>query len=244
MRVAAELQQQPTPSRYATPSPRGRRPPATEHRTPHAQDARSSARRTRRQGRLRRRCASAPRPWTPAAGSRDLAAIPGHRARPARPHSAGQNHRKPLNQARTRHRKCKPLTGPLHMSRWVLAARGSRETWAAGPLRVVTGRRCWRQVCCRCAGRRRDRFQGARWRPGCPAGACGDPGVIAVNGRRARPSGVDDGRVLPVTPCGPWRFAPGYESGGGGDLAGWVLSLSSTPIRFGFPRAVPRAASS
>ena len=51
-------------------------------------------------------------------------------------------------------------------------------------------------------------------------------GVIAVNGRRARPSGVDDGRVLPVTPCGPWRFAPGYESGGGGDLAGWVLSLS------------------
>ena len=129
------------------------------------------------------------------------------------------------------------------MSRWVLAARGSRETWAAGPLRVVTGRRCWRQVCCPCACRRRDRFQGARWRPGCPAGACGDPGVIAVNGRRARPSGVDDGRVLPVTPCGPWRFAPGYESGGGGDLAGWVLSLSSTPIRFGFPRAVPRAAS-
>ncbi len=134
--------------------------------------------------------------------------------------------------------------GQGHMSRWVLAARGSRETWAAGPLRVVTGRRCWRQVCCPCAGRRRDRFQGARWRPGCPAGACGDPGVIAVNGRRARPSGVDDGRVLPVTPCGPWRFAPGYESGGGGDLAGWVLSPSSTPIRFGFPRAVPRAASS
>ena len=40
---------------------------------------------------------------------------PGPWARQARPHSAGQNHRKPLNQARTRHRKCKPLTGPLHM---------------------------------------------------------------------------------------------------------------------------------
>ena len=31
-----------------------------------------------------------------------------------------------------------------------------------GPVGVVTGRRWWRQVCCPCAGRRRDRFQGAR----------------------------------------------------------------------------------
>ena len=43
-----------------------------------------------------------------------------------------------------------------------LTARGSRETWAGGLLQVVTGRRCWRQVCCPCAGRRRDRFPGCR----------------------------------------------------------------------------------
>ena len=36
-------------------------------------------------------------------------------------------------------------------SSWGLAAWGSRETWPAGRLRVVTGRRCWRQVCCPCA---------------------------------------------------------------------------------------------
>ena len=45
-------------------------------------------------------------------------------------------------------------------SQWVGLAWGSRETWLAGWLRVVTGRRCWRQVCCPRAGRRRDRFQG------------------------------------------------------------------------------------
>ena len=88
-------------------------------------------------------------------------------------------------------------------------------------------------------GRRRDRFQGARWQPGCPAGACGDPGVIAVNGRRARPSGVDDGRVLPVTPYGPWRFVPGKQSGGGGDLAGWVLSLHARRSDSAFPAPSP-----
>ena len=36
-------------------------------------------------------------------------------------------------------------------SSWGLAAWGSSETWPAGRLRVVTGRRCWRQVCCPCA---------------------------------------------------------------------------------------------
>ena len=112
-------------------------------------------------------------------------------------------------QLQLRPHKLHQIRVRAHSSRWVLAAWGSRETWAAGRVRVVTGRRWWRQVCCPCACRRRDRFQGARWQPGCPAGACGDPGVIAVNGRRARPSGVDDGRVLPVTPYGPWRFAPG-----------------------------------
>ena len=50
--------------------------------------------------------------------------------------------------------RVKAVTGSWR--REVPAKRGS-----AGWLRVVTGRRCWRQVCCPCAGRRRDRFQGA-----------------------------------------------------------------------------------
>jgi hypothetical protein len=37
---------------------------------------------------------------------------------------------------------------PRQESSWGLAAWGSRETWLAERLRVVTGRRCWRQVCC------------------------------------------------------------------------------------------------
>jgi hypothetical protein len=58
---------------------------------------------------------------------------------------------------------------PGQESHWVLAAWVSRETWAVAGVRVVTGRHCWRQVCCPCAGRRRDRFQGGRCRAGCPA---------------------------------------------------------------------------
>jgi len=76
-----------------------------------------------------------------------------------------------------------------------LGARGSRETGAAGLVRVVTGRRFWRQVCCPCAGRRRDRFQGARWRWR-PSGR--EPRAAVVNGWRAGPSAGDDRGVLPV----------------------------------------------
>ena len=42
----------------------------------------------------------------------------------------------------------KPPRRIARTSQGVLAARGSPETWAAGLLRVVTGRCCWRQVCC------------------------------------------------------------------------------------------------
>jgi transposase len=38
-------------------------------------------------------------------------------------------------------------------------------------------------------------------------------------------------------------LVPASQFGAGGDHAGWVLSLQSTPIRFGFSRAAPRAAS-
>ena len=56
--------------------------------------------------------------------------------------------------AAVRHRlAARTALPPLHHqeSSWGLAAWGSRETWPAGRLRVVTGRRCWRQVCCPCA---------------------------------------------------------------------------------------------
>ena len=68
-------------------------------------------------------------------------------------------------------------------------------------------------------------------------------------GRRVRGDGARMGRigrirrVLPVTPFPLWCLVPVKQSGAGDDDAGWVLSLQSTPIRFGFPRAVPRAAS-
>jgi hypothetical protein len=59
---------------------------------------------------------------------------------------------------------------------------------------------------------------------------------------RGSAAGHDRG-VLPVTPFSLWCLVPGNKSGAGGDHAGWVLSLSSTPIRFGFSCAAPRAAS-
>ena len=65
---------------------------------------------------------------------------------------------------------------PQQGSRWVLAAWGSRETGVVARVRVVTGRRCWRQVCCPCAGRRRDRFR---------AGSGRGFSRAAGNGRRA-----------------------------------------------------------
>ncbi len=49
---------------------------------------------------------------------------------------------------------------------------GFPRNWVGCGRRVVTGRRWWRQVCCPCAGRRRDRFQGVPWRPACPAESC------------------------------------------------------------------------
>src|SRR6266496_6027842 len=39
-------------------------------------------------------------------------------------------------------------------------------------------------------------------------------------------------------------FVPAKQSGAGSDHAGWGTVASSTPIRFGFPCAAPRAASS
>jgi len=57
-----------------------------------------------------------------------------------------------------------------------------------------------RQVCCPCAGRRRDRFQGGRCRAGCPAGVS----RAAVSGWRDGPGLLDDRGVLPVTPFKPW----------------------------------------
>ncbi len=62
-----------------------------------------------------------------------------------------------------------------HSSRWVLAAWGSRETWAAGRVRVVTGRRCWRQVCCPCAGA----MTGSRVPDG---GRAVQPGLAGIRG--------------------------------------------------------------
>src|SRR5271166_2711467 len=128
--------------------------------------------------------------------------------------------------------------GHRQESHWVWAAWGSRETWAVARVRVVTGRHCWRQVCCPCAGRRRDRFQGGGCGAGCPAG---NAAAGAVRGDCAA-DGTDRGhdrRVLPVTPFPLWRLVPVKQSGAGDDDAGWVLSLQSTPIRFGFPPRRP-----
>ena len=122
---------------------------------------------------------------------------------------------------------------PMHMSRWVLAARGSRETWAAGPLRVVTGRRCWRQVCCPCAGRRRDPVPG--WRMTAGLSSRGRPG----SGERVAGGTVrgDDHRVLPVTPFSAWCFAPAYESGAGGRSCGLGTVAVGALVLFTVARA-------
>ena len=77
----------------------------------------------------------------------------------------------------------------------------------------------------RVLARRRDRFQGA--------GGCAGRPARLVCVARGSAAGHDRG-VLPVTPFSLWCLVPGNKSGAGGDHAGWVLSLSSTPIRFGF----------
>jgi hypothetical protein len=56
------------------------------------------------------------------------------------------------------------------VSHWVLAAWGSRETGGGVMAAGGHGPGLGRQVCCPCAGRRRDRFQGGGCRAGCPAG--------------------------------------------------------------------------
>jgi hypothetical protein len=65
-----------------------------------------------------------------------------------------------LRPCRTRPVLCWAPSAELLSSHWVLAASGSRETGGWGSCGWSRGRRCWRQVCCPCAGRRRDRFQG------------------------------------------------------------------------------------
>ena len=60
-------------------------------------------------------------------------------------------------------------------------------------------------------------------------------------GERAAGAAVreDDAGVLPVTSCRSWRFVPGYKSGAGGDLAGWVLSLRARRSDSAFPAPSP-----
>ena len=116
MRVAAELQQQPTPSRYATPSPRGPRPRGRgKPESPCPWPRPSSAHRTRRQGRLRRRCASAPRPYDPGRRLARSGSYPGHEARPARPRTLTET---TTNQVKPGHgpgAEPAKLDRPLHM---------------------------------------------------------------------------------------------------------------------------------
>jgi hypothetical protein len=62
---------------------------------------------------------------------------------------------------------------------------------------VVTGRRCWRQVCCPCAGRRRDRFQGGGCQAGCPAG---NGAASAVCGEMRSGRGEREGMIVMCCP--------------------------------------------
>ena len=77
-----------------------------------------------------------------------------------------------------------------------------RETWSAGRLRVVTGRRCWRQVCCCCA--LAGAVTGSQGWEGWGAvliwASLRVPGVIFLGpGAGGRGPGADDGGVRPVT---------------------------------------------
>jgi len=69
---------------------------------------------------------------------------------------------------------------------------------AGGLVKAVTGRRVWRWVCCPCAGRHRDRFQGGRGCSRCPAlVAAGLRWICAVR-VAGRAAAADDRGVLPV----------------------------------------------
>src|SRR5271165_1673731 len=104
-------------SRHAVPvrhpCPKPRPPPQGKGRpeSPCPWPRPSSAHRTRRQGRLRRRCASAPRPCDPGRRLARSGSYPGHEARPARPRTLTETTTNRSNQARTRRRTCKSLTG-------------------------------------------------------------------------------------------------------------------------------------
>jgi hypothetical protein len=69
----------------------------------------------RRQGRLRRRCASAARPCDPGRRPRDLAAIKGHEASPARPRTTCTNHTEPSDNRMNQAQEQQGLDGPLQM---------------------------------------------------------------------------------------------------------------------------------
>src|SRR5579859_2744653 len=102
---------------------------------------------------------------------------------------------------------------------------------------------CGVRLCCPCAGRRRDRFQGGRCRGGLSSWErCGP--AAAVNRWRAGAGRGHDRGVLPVTPYCPWCCRARTKVWRWGRSCGLGTVASSTPIRFGFPRAAPRAASS
>ena len=106
-----------TPSRYATPArspaprPRGRGKPESPCPWPRP----SSAHRTRRQGRLRRRCASAPRPYDPGRRLARSGSYPGHEARPARPRTLTETTTNRSNPGTDQAQNLQKLDRPLHM---------------------------------------------------------------------------------------------------------------------------------
>src|SRR5215467_8415646 len=116
-----------------------RPPPATAHPAGPALTARLSAPGNPRQGRLRRRCASAPRPYDPARRSHDLAAIRAW-AQPSTPShlpgNPGINHQTTATPARTKLRTCKDLTQPLHMSRERISVLAPRAFRSGSPGRL------------------------------------------------------------------------------------------------------------
>jgi hypothetical protein len=84
-----------------------------------------------------------------------------------------------------------------------------RNVGFAGLVQAVTGRRVWRWVCCPCASRRRDRFQGGRGSARCPAAVAAGLRLVCAVRVAARAAAADDRGVLPVTPFAPWCFVPG-----------------------------------
>ena len=124
-----------------------RPPPGARQREPHALAAPVSRRAAlRRQGRLRRRCASAARPCDPGRRPRDLAAIKGHGASPARPRTTRSNHTEPSDNRMNQAQEQQELDGPLQMRSFTqAAASSSRYSRNRGLMR-----RIWKMIMVTC----------------------------------------------------------------------------------------------